>query len=132
MFIYLYRHERQVHPSFSSSTDTEIESSPSQDFVYNYHRGKLAYGLILFEFTDAVKEGDGDRLFDIYKIALLLYKVGGHYKYVYVVLLYLVKITAVLPEFSAHQMKWNCFFNKHGGKGQNISLDLKMNSSTKC
>ena len=80
MFIYLYRHERQVHPSYSPSTDTEIESSPSQDFVYNYHRGKLAYGLILFEFTDAVKEGDGDRLFDIYKIALLLYKVGGHYK----------------------------------------------------
>ena len=39
--------------------------------------------------------------------------------------------TAVLPEFSAHQMKWNRFLNKHGGKGQNISLDVKMEQLNK-
>ncbi|CAB4011927.1 hypothetical protein AC249_AIPGENE16794, partial [Paramuricea clavata] len=89
------RHERQKHPSFSPlippSAEPAKEATPPEDYVYNYHRGKLAYGLILFEFNDAVKEGDGDRLFDVYKMALLLYKVGGHYKYAYVVMLYLVK-----------------------------------------
>ena len=49
-----------------------METSPAEDFIYNYHRRKLAYGLVLFEFNDAIKEGDGDRLFDIYKMALLL------------------------------------------------------------
>ena len=83
------------------------EATPAEDYVYNYHRGKLAYGLKLFELNDAVKEGDGDRLFDVYKMALLLYKIAGHYKYAYVVMLYLVKVIAVLPAFSAHHMKWN-------------------------
>ena len=73
--------------------------------TYNYHREKLAYGLVLLEFNDAIREGDGERLFDTYKRALLLYKVGGHYKYAYVALLHLVKITAVLPIFSAHHLR---------------------------
>ena len=33
----------------------------------NYHGAKLAFGLVLAEFQVAVKEGDGDRLFDVYK-----------------------------------------------------------------
>ena len=54
---------------------------------------------MLLEFNDAVKEGDGARLFifELYKLALLLYKTYGHYKYAYAVLLYLVKCTAILP-----------------------------------
>ena len=103
-----------------------MQPSPAEDYIYNYHRGKLAYGLVFLEFNNAIKEGDGERIFDIYKMALLLYKVGGHYKYAYVVLLYLVKIAAVLPASSAHNLKWNRFCNKHGGKGKNISLDLQM------
>jgi hypothetical protein len=134
-FFPFFRHERQIHPSFSPSIPSSVEpakeGTPPEDYVYNYHRGKLAYGLILFEFNDAVKEGDGDRLFDVYKMALLLYKVGGHYKYAYVVMLYLVKVMAVLPAFSAHHMKWNRFYNKHGGKGKNISLDLRMEQLNK-
>ena len=64
-------------------------------------------------------------------MALLLYKVGGHYKYAYITLLSLVNITAILPAFSAHEMKWNRSFNKHGGKGKNIPLDLKMEQLNK-
>ena len=56
---------------------------------------------------------------------------GGHYKYAYVVLLYLVKIAAVLPASSAHNLKWNHFCNKHGGKGKNISLYLRMEQLNK-
>ena len=38
---------------------------------------------------------------------------------------------AILPEFDAHQLKWNRFFNKYGGKGKNISLDLKKEQQNK-
>jgi len=75
-------------------------------------------------FEDAVREGDGQRLFDIYKVTLLLFKAKQHPKYAYVNLLYLVKICAILPEFEAERMKWNRFINTHGGKGLNIPLDL--------
>lgn len=72
---------------------------------------------MLFEFNDTVKEGDGDRLFDLYKLALLLYKTHGHYKYAYAVLMYLVKGIAILPPSQALQMKWNQTFNVSGLPG---------------
>ena len=87
------RHEERIHQE--SIEDVEITTtnanSTEQDYMYNYHNAKLTFGFILLEFNDAIKEGDGDRLFDIYKMALLLYKAHGHFKYAYVVLLHLVK-----------------------------------------
>ena len=50
-----------------------------QDYIYNYHQSKLAFGLLLFEFEDAIKEGDGDRLLNVYKFALLIYKCYGYH-----------------------------------------------------
>ena len=87
--------------------------------------------MILLDFNDAVQEGDGQRLHDIYKLALLLYKSGGHNKYSYVVLLYLVKIAAIYSEFEAHKLMWNRFYNKYGRLGENISLDLKKEQQNK-
>ena len=74
------------------------------------------------DFRDAVREGDGDRLFDIYKVALLTH---GHCKYAYTILLHVVKCTSILPKQQALSCKWNRFYNEIGGKGTNISLDYK-------
>lgn len=132
----IYRHEKRLHPNFVLKNDNE-EQTPDNpiakpdDHIYNYHCGKLKFGLILFEFNDAVKEGDGQRIYDLYKIALLLYKSGGHYKYAYVVLLYLVKIVSLYTEFGAFQLKWNRFYNKYGLIGKCISLDLKKEQQNK-
>ena len=61
----------------------------------------MIFGLAIIAFGDAVKEGDGQRLFDIYKLLLLIYKAYGHTKYAYVTLLHLAKICAILPECEA-------------------------------
>ncbi len=76
-------------------------------------------------FEDAVKEGDGQRLFEIYKLLLLIYKSTKHPKYAYVTLLYLAKICAILPEFEAERLKWNRVVNLYGGKACNVPLDLR-------
>ncbi|CAB4009980.1 hypothetical protein AC249_AIPGENE16794 [Paramuricea clavata] len=101
-----------------------------RDYVYNYHRGKLVFGLLLLEFEDAVKEGDGARLTNVYKLALLFYKCYGHQKYAYVTLLYLVKMRSTLME-QANSFTWNRFYNHYGGKSKNISLDLRMEQLNK-
>ena len=119
---FLYRHEREVHDYCIHNA----EKTQTEAYLYNYHRGKLAFGLILFEFNDAVKDGDGNRILDIYKMALLFYKAGGHSKYAYVVLLYITKVVPILSESDAQSLKWSRGFNKHGGKGKNIPLDQKM------
>ena len=61
----------------------------------------------------------------------MLYKSSGHYKYAYTILLHLVKISALDSEDQADVIKWNRFFNKEGGPGKNISLDLKKEQQNK-
>lgn len=110
--------------STSDRQNVTNKANDPSDYLYNYHQKKLSFGLLLFSFEDAVKEGDGQRLFDIYKVTMLLFKANNHPKYAYINLLYLVKIHAILPQFEAERLKWNRFINTKGGKGLNIPLDL--------
>lgn len=137
--MFIFSHEKNIHPNFSgwSGETEEVEGrgAVEEDSVFNYHRAKLAFGLILFEMDDAIKEGDGGRLHDLYKFALLIYKAYGKTKYAYVVLFYLVKIEAILSEEEAHSLLWNRTFNKYGLAGKNIPLDLRteqFNKDVKC
>lgn len=76
-------------------------------------------------FEDAVKEGDGQRIYELYQLFLLIYKSHKHTKYAYVTLHYLVRISAILPEFEADRLKWNRVVNLHGGKACNVPMDLR-------
>lgn len=123
-----------AHPEITIAqlpTENDEEATMSEDYLFNNHRAKVVMGLTLFEFEDAIKEGDGVRLHDLYKFALLLYKANGKSKYSYVILLYLVKLAGLMSEKDAHDLKWNRFFNKHGVKGGNIPLDLRMEHMNK-
>ncbi|XP_068739062.1 uncharacterized protein [Montipora capricornis] len=121
------RHEENKHGQVAYEQNEEIPKGDDnkQDYCYNYHIAKLTFGLFLMDFSDAVKEGDGDRLFNIYKVALLLFKTHGHYKYAYVILLHLVKCISILPKQQALSCKWNKFYNGTGHIGRNVSLDYK-------
>ena len=113
------------HETITQESTPPEDKVTTQDYLYNYHSAKLTFGLILMEFNDAVREGDGDRLFDLYKIALLLYKANNNYKYAYVVLLHLVKCICFLSEKQTYSAKWNIFFNGNSKQGGNIPLDLR-------
>ena len=47
-------------------------------------------------------------------------------KYSYVILLHLVKAIAVLPSGKANELLCERFFNRKGGAGNNIPMDLRM------
>lgn len=115
-----------MHPEFDAPEQPiEADQDTKDDFLFNYHQCKLALGLILMGFEDAVKEGDGQRLFETYKLLLLIYKSNKHPKYAYVTLHYLARICATLPKFEAERLKWNRVINLHGGKACNVPLDLR-------
>lgn len=104
-----------------------IESeSHKADYLFNYHSAKLTFGLVLGDINDAIREGDGDRLMDLYKMALPIYYSHGRTKYQYTTLLLLVKTEALLSKVQAFRLKWNRFCNTRGKKGHNISLDLRL------
>ena len=78
-------HESKAHPNVTlEAQDLQGEANggaAKDDFPFNYHQAKLAFGLILFEFGDTSIEGYGERLPDLFKVALLLYKAHGKTKY---------------------------------------------------
>jgi L1 cell adhesion molecule like protein len=129
IFLQYCRHQENKHQQLPITAEkgacADNKEKEKHDYLFNYHNAKLLYGLVLMEFNDAVKEGDGERLFELYKLCLLLYKSTGHTKYSYIVLNHLVKLTSLLSPFEAHRLKWNRFFNKHGGSGCNIPMDLR-------
>ena len=74
------RHEKQSHLdlqatcTISPETGHVINSAEEkkEDHVFNYHKAKLTYGLLLSDFGDAIREGDAQRLLSLYELALLI------------------------------------------------------------
>lgn len=80
----------------------------------------MGLGLLFMAFEDALKEGDGQHIFETYKPLHLVYKSKKHPKCAYVTLHYLTRICATFPKFGAERLKWNRAFNLHGGKACNV------------
>lgn len=91
----------------------------------------MRFGLLLADLNDSIREGDGKRLVNLYKIAVLLYKYHGHTKYAYTTLLFLTKVKSVLPAERAESLIANRFCNNHGKPGKNISMDLFLEHENK-
>ncbi len=82
--------------------------------------------MILKNVNDAVSEGDGDRIIRCWRFFLLYFRAYGHHKYAYAAFLLISNVTAALTPMKAHQLIWNRTTNRKGGKGANISLDLRV------
>ena len=108
----------------SANDDRHSEDQKSkEDFKFNYHKGKTRFGLLLADINDAIKEGDGERIWNLYKVAVHLFKCYGHTKYAYSTLLFITKISAILPLARTESLIANRFCNAHGKLGKNISMD---------
>ncbi|XP_078661588.1 LOW QUALITY PROTEIN: uncharacterized protein LOC144905714 [Branchiostoma floridae x Branchiostoma belcheri] len=122
-------HEARVHHLTVPDTppaDKPEKPSQEEDYKRNYTLARLSFGLLLRNMKDAVKEGDGERLHRLYSFALLYYRAYGHTHYAYSCFLMKVQVASILSPYMAHSLVWNRFFNRAGGKGQNISLDLRL------
>ncbi|KAJ7337862.1 hypothetical protein OS493_008020 [Desmophyllum pertusum] len=73
------RHERVQHqedyqtaaPDATGATATDKGKEAKADCIYNYHNARLQCGLLILNMMDAIKEGDGTRLMQCYKVVLL-------------------------------------------------------------
>ena len=84
----------------------------------------MSLGLLLMEFTDGIREGDGNRNIRCWRYFLpILYSVEAfvllsQYKFLFT------------PRMAA-QLKWSRTINTHGRIGKNISCDLHMEHSNR-
>ena len=98
----------------------------SGDRVVEYAMETLSLGLLLLEFKDSIREGDGYRVLRCWKYFLLIFRATQHKNYCIEALNLLMQYYYILPQRYAEQMLWGRFVNSEGGPVQNISADLHM------
>ena len=96
----------------------------SIDGIFDYACSVIGLGQMARNFSDATKEGDGDRLIRCWKFFMLHFKANGRPKYAVEAFNLPAQINATLTPQMSHMLVYNRTCNFQGGEGSNISLDL--------
>ena len=96
----------------------------SVDGVFNYASAVLNDGLLLLEFCDAIKEGDGKRILRCWKALLIYFQHAQHSNYTKEAVFLLAAVNATATPHVAAQITWSRVVNTKGGPGNNVPVDL--------
>ena len=116
-------------PTLESTVPDPRDQNPQPtDDVFDYHCGFINMALLLRNFRDAIKEGDGERIIKCIKMFLLHLKEdgSGSTKYSLEALYHLFQINALLSPREAERLKWNRTVNNQGGEGNNVVMDVAL------
>ena len=100
------------------------KSNTSEDLVYSYVREVITLGMIWFNFYDAIKEGDGERVLTIWKYLMVIFQQTNHRNYEAALLLIGYNFTS--SEKVAAQLLTSRFVNTKGDEGCNMPCDLHL------
>lgn len=89
--------------------------------VLEYGKRLLSTGSFYLEFSDAIKEGDGERVLRCWKYLL---KSSGRKNYAVEVLNMLCQYHYMLTPRKAQELIWSRFISTHNAPGHNIPCDL--------
>ena len=93
--------------------------------MYNYQCSFLQFAMIIANFFDAIREGDGKRIVRCWKFTLpYLRQDKGSTKYALEALGLLFQMNSTLPQREGHRLVWNRTVSLRSG--HNIPLDLLM------
>ena len=108
--------------------DPTNQNPTPKDDIFDYHCGFMNMALLLRNFMDAIKEGDGERIIRCIKMFLLHFKQDGtgSTKYALEALFHMFQIFALLSPREAERLKWNRTVNNHGRSGCNVAMDLAL------
>ena len=81
-------------------------------------------GLLLLEFKDAIREGDGRRILRCWKAMLLYFFKAKHINYTKEAIYLLATVNAATTSKVAAQITHSRTVNTRGGAGHNIPIDL--------
>ena len=102
------------------------DKSTSNDLVQEYAIQILSLGFFYLEFSNSVKEGDGERILRCWRYLLPIFWNSGRTNYANEVLKMLYQHDYELSPALKTQLLWGRCINIHGRKGKNIPVDLLM------
>lgn len=122
------RSVRHLPPSIGEHVQRSIAAEPirkiATDSVFNYASAVLNDGLLLLEFIDAIREGDGSRILRCWKAMLIYFQFGRHSNYAKEAIMLQAQVNASASPHVAAQITWSRVVNSRGGLGNNIPVDL--------
>lgn len=95
-----------------------------KDSVFDYASAILNDGLLLLEFKDSIREGDGNRILHCWKVLLLYFKTYNRTNYSREAFNLISAVNARSSKRIASQLKWSRVVNPSGKVGRNIPVDL--------
>lgn len=124
------RTHRSLPPSITNVIPQEQAAASVKRFaadgVFDYASAVLNDGLLLLEFKDAIKEGDGPRILRCWKAFLVYFHYSRHINYQQEAFHILAQTSAAASPQIASQLTWSRVVNTRGGKGRNVPVDLEM------
>ena len=84
----------------------------------------LGLGCFYLEFSDAIKEDDGERILGYWQYLLPIFKSSGRKNYSIEVLCMLCQFEFEPPPRQAQELIWNRCVSTHNAPGRNIPCDL--------
>ena len=112
---------------FSSTIPKPKKKVVEADDMYNYQCSFLEYAMIIVNFFDAIKEGDGERIIRCWKFQLpYLRHDKGSTKYAVEALGLIFQVHSLLSPQDAHRLIWNRTISLRPGIGKNFPLDLSL------
>ena len=114
----LQKHVQEKHPGLELQVTEEEKAC-----VADYCRTALGMCLLAYNFTDARRHGDGERVIRLYKFFTLHFKAANKHKYAYACLRLQLQIQCLLTPRLSHQLIWNRFANNDGKTDANLELD---------
>ena len=120
--------EQVVNTQFDLSVQFADKDSidTNVDPVYTYASEILSVGLLYLELKDAIKEGDGNRVFRVWMFLFLIFRAAKRTSYAIEAFTLLSQYHLILPPRLAEKLKWSRFTNVHGLSSHNVSCDLRM------
>ena len=117
--------ERHVDISFQHASE-QMSASEPLDGVHEYACETLSLGLLLMEFIDAIREGDGSRILRCWRYFLPIFRVANRTNYSCEAFTLLAQEKFFFSPRMASQLKWSRTVNMHGRPGKNVPCDLHM------
>ena len=116
----LRNHQSTVHEEVVGAVEMEDQAG---DNVHAHTRQLIKFLLMKREMDDAIKAGDGDRLYLVIKCIFILFKQYGKHKYALACQEYIAQIELFLSPRRACLVKHERFVNMSGKAGANYPMN---------
>lgn len=104
--------------------DNSDDEEENEDQIETYAKQLLSLGLFYWEYSDSIREGDGERLSRCFEYMLPMFINTGRKNYAIEAFRFLYQLKYQLPPRLATQLLYCRFINVHGQLGRNIAADL--------